>query len=159
MRTLRTPIAFQVSALLLASTVHAQNWTPTEQAVLDSIDRCVAASVDGDPLASLACFHPDFVGWQLGMPGTRDMDYLRAENAANPGDPLVAFSIQPLSVKVYGNVAIIHYYGYNHNRNSDGEVVVNRTRWTDVMLNEGGRWLWIADHGGTDPGVPPSIGN
>ena len=49
-----------------------------------------------------------------------------------------------------GNAAVIHHYLYGYYRRPDGTLETRRSRWTDVLLNEGGRWSWIADHGGRD---------
>jgi hypothetical protein len=48
---------------------------------------------------------------------------------------------------VIGNVALIHYY-YSKLKTADAKETTERGRWTDVWINEGGKWLLIADSGG-----------
>lgn len=64
--------------------------------------------------------------------------------------------IKPLAVRIIDDVAIIHYYNYTLSRNKDGKETRDRRRYMDVMVKQGGKWMWIADHGGQDPGVMPS---
>jgi hypothetical protein len=61
------------------------------------------------------------------------------------GTHLVAWSIQPLGIRIVGDVAIMHYYDM---AGKDNGV---RSSWTDVLVKQGNRWRWIADHGGVDP--------
>jgi ketosteroid isomerase-like protein len=71
------------------------------------------------------------------------------------GWELVDWWIQPLAVKIYGNVAIVHHYCYYISRNPDGEEESGRVRWTDIVLKQGNRWVFIADHGGDDSLLKP----
>jgi hypothetical protein len=143
---------------LTAPSAAAQSWTPQQRAVLDRINACHQILMERNPQAELECYHRDFVGWRNSMPATRDYAHIRMEIERNASDPnaarVIAVSIQPLAVLVQGNVAIVHYYSYISTRTSAGVMTEQRSRWTDILLNEGGRWAWIADHGGVDPGTP-----
>ena len=145
-------------ASMVAAPAHAQTWTPAQQAVIDRIEECSQLQIDKNMQGEIGCFHRDFVGWDNTMPAPRDHEYARAaieRRYARGGGNLIGFSIQPLSVRIIGNVAIAHYYGYSFLRTPEGVNQTRRNRWTDVLINEGGRWAWIADHGGLDPGTPP----
>ncbi len=163
MQALPTLGSLLVLTSLLHSTISARNWTPQQHAVLDRLDECVQAGLDRNRTVELSCFHRDFSGWRNDMPSLRDGPFVLDEIERSYSEPqsetLVDFSIQPLDVDIYGSIAIIHHYGYYYMRPEGGETVMRRSRWTDIMLNEGGRWAWIADHGGTDPGNPVTPAN
>ena len=136
----------------------AQEWSSEQQEVLDAIDACIQASVDRQLEVGMACTHDDFSGWRYDLPALRDKKFQDREQARDfdSDNQLVDFSVQPLNVQIFDNVAIIHYYGYFYVRDGNGEVVGERSRWTDVMIRDGGRWVWISDHGGSDPGIGPA---
>ena len=146
------------SFLVAAAPAVAQNWSAAEREVLQALDACLQTEVDRDMQAQLDCAHDDFLGWRNDLPALRDKAFMTGniQRTYETGDPLIGFSIQPLSVRVYGDIAIIHYYGYYYFRNDNGEDYDLRSRWTDVMLNDNGKWVWIADHGGDDPGSKPA---
>jgi ketosteroid isomerase-like protein len=148
-------IVLAVTLLLLPSTLLAQTYTAEEQSVVDAVKRCNQALADSDAATWNSCFADDYVGWQYNMPATRDAEAGRWAIQNPARRPLVAFSVQPLRVRVLGDIAIIHYYYYSANENADGSLDYGRARWTDVMLREGGTWVWIADHGGADPNSGP----
>lgn len=135
----------------------AQNWSPVEKEVLQAIETCLETVRSKNLEGFMACHHDDFLGWDNGMPGPRDKSFARGSTSLNfaAGD-LVAWSIQPLGIRVHGNVAIVHYYGYYAEREKGGKETRTRYRWTDIMLKQGNKWVWIADHGGADPGNKPS---
>lgn len=104
----------------------------------------------------MACYHDDFLGWANDMPAPRDKAWQRVRAPLDyAGSDVIASSIQPLAVRIYGNVAIVHYYLYRLSRDKAGKDIPARVRWTDVLLKQGNRWVWIADHGGADPGTKP----
>jgi ketosteroid isomerase-like protein len=137
-------------------TAVAQTWSPAQREVLQSLENCNRAAQTKNLEAELACYHEDFLGWAIDMPALRDKAWQRAqaplEYAAND---IVAWSVQPLAVLIHGNVAVVHYYQYVLSRDKAGKDTPARVRWTDVLLKQGNRWVWIADHGGTDPGTKP----
>lgn len=139
----------------------AQTWNAAERDVLQGLEACIQATVDRNEQALIACHHPDFVGWRNTMPVPRTLEFERAEIRRTVEDPTnerpIGYSILPLSVKIHGDVAIIHYYNYFYRRSDGGERSEIRVRWTDVMRKVDGRWVWIADHGGRE--LPPPGGS
>ncbi len=63
---------------------------------------------------------------------------------------MVALHLQPVSIKVYGNTAVVLYVATITTRNKSTDEVRTRTeRWTDVLIRDtSNRWRWIADHMG-----------
>jgi hypothetical protein len=137
---------------------NAQHWTAAEQEVLQAMNACLQASQDHDLEAWVACSHDDYTGWAYGRPAPINKTFLRktAELSLAAGGELVSWSIQPLAMRIYGNVAVIHHYYYYLYRDPEGEEHDGRARWTDIMLKQGDRWVFIADHGGNDSMLHPA---
>ncbi len=92
------------------------------------------------------CFHADYVGWPAGEPLPGDWQALKD---AQPFYEEITFvSARPLSIKVYGDVAVVHYMSQWNTPEADGTPRLTWDRWTDVAMKDGGRWSWIADAGG-----------
>ena len=148
----RISIAFITIAIALPLSIQAQE-TPAEQEAWDALVECSGAWDRGDLETGLACTHDDFVGWRLEdpVPRTKEsskmIDLYLAETSETK-----ASALRPLSVKVYGNMAIIHYYYMGIVAVQGGEDERITYRWTDIMIKEDGKWQWIADHGGSVSG-------
>jgi hypothetical protein len=132
-------------ALFLPLTAHAQQWSAEQQEVWDAL----AACTDAQGEEFIACFHDDFTGWFFGngVPlnkADRRAGGIRSFETYEP----VWHYLKPLSIDVRGDVAIVLYVGYFVSRNrATGEETSSTTNWTDIMVRDGGRWLWLADHG------------
>lgn len=123
----------------------AQQWSKEQQEVWDfelSCQQSKAAWID--------CFHSDYIGWNdmgLGTPVTKaDVSALGAY-WWDCHDRLVVH-MKPVSITVRGDFAVVLliYTAKVRDRDS-GEVTTESSAWTDVLVKEGGRWYWFADHG------------
>jgi hypothetical protein len=60
----------------------------------------------------------------------------------------VSFDPRPLAIHLRENTAVLIYeiaMGLRDRATAEESRMV--IRWTDVAVREGGRWLWLADHG------------
>ena len=57
----------------------------------------------------------------------------------------------PISVTITGNLAVVQYRYQLATENYKKERETVTGRYTDVLVREGGRWLFIAWAGGDDP--------
>ncbi len=143
--------------LISSAEVQAQTWSPAEKEVVQAIDDCLRAAKEENLEAWMACFHDDYVGFLYWLPSTSNKADVRKNSPLNwENEDLSEWWIKPLAIRIVGDVAIIHSYGYYLERDKDGKETRSRFRWTDIMVKQGGKWVWIADHGGRDPGVKPS---
>ncbi len=128
-------------------TAQAQEMTRAQQQVWEWEQGCWATDVTLEDL--MACFHEDFLGW--------GMDYSVPSSKADRRPFFARFFetnetvfqfLNPLSVQVHGDMAVISYLATYTTRNrSTDEETTTTERWTDIAIREGGRWYWIADHG------------
>ena len=133
-------------AITLPTTTQAQQWTPEQQEIWDFERSCWSAQA----LESIMrCFHDDFLGWGLGSTVPTSKADRRPFFARNlETEDQVFLSLKPLAITVHGDVATVLYLATYTNKNkATGKERTVTERWTDVCLRQGGRWLWIADHG------------
>ena len=128
-------------------TAQAQEMTRAQQEVWEWEQGCWATDITLEDL--MACFHEDFLGWGRGgsVPSSKANRHPFFARFFATNETVFLF-LNPLSVKVRGDMAVILYLATytTRNRSTDEETTVTE-RWTDVAIREGGSWYWIADHG------------
>ena len=150
-------LAGLICLLISSVPVQAQTWSAAEKEVVQAIDDCITAYKEENLEAYMTCLHDDYVGFIYGRPATTNKaDARKGFPLTWANEDLVEWWTKPLAIRIVGDVAIIHYYSYDVYLDKDGEEVQSRSRWTDIMVKQDGKWVWIADHGGPDPGVKPS---
>ena len=143
--------------LISSAQVQAQTWSPAEKEVLQALEEVVRAYEEENLEAVMAFYHDDFVAFRYGAPTTfNKADLRKSLPLAWANHETVEGWVKPLNIRVVGDAAVIHHYQYILSRDKDGKETYNRSRWTEFLVKQGGKWLGIADHGGADPGVKPS---
>jgi len=93
----------------------------------------------------------DFAGWGKNSPAPRDkLSTAMWDRFDDQQGTTVAHELYPLSIVVYGDVAIAHYLYTNAEEDKDGKVEVSNGRYTDVLVRSADGWKFIAWHGGDD---------
>ena len=126
--------------------LHAQQLTAVQQEVWDVVLACYDAH-DSDDL--MACYHEDFLGWGLDNSVPMNKADKRAVNArVDESSENVWQHLKPVSVDVRGDVAVVLYVQSFVDRDkATGEETEGTVNWTDILVRDGGNWLWLADHG------------
>ena len=135
-------------ALIVAPPVMAQQWSDEQQGLIDHMKMCWTAWVD-----ALADETPDrffeacpqdenahFWGTNQAVPGNeedvrRNWDVIR-EVDDNWG------GLRPIYVGIFGDVAVIHLYGYWRANMPDGLVTSEQKR-TEVFQRRTGGWVFL----------------
>ena len=141
--------ALAVTAAVLAPSAFAQELSREQQEVWQFIQTCNEHFANRDEAAILDCFHDDFSGWLYGDTVPRSKQSITKFLPFDLETENLAYDLRPISIRVFGDFAIVHYSLVAASRGSNGEVVWENMIWTDVMLKERGRWQWVGDHGGT----------
>jgi len=154
MRTLTLALA----ASLVAVPAGAQEWSAEQQGLIDHVTMCweiwVDALADETPNRFFdACPNDERAHWWWtaeGVPGSaavvrRNWKFIRAVD-----DDWV--SLRPVYVDMFGDVGVIHMYGYWRANTPDGKVVTEAKR-TEVYQRRDGRWVFI---GGQNSPVTPA---
>lgn len=137
-----------LAATVLARPAPAQELSAAQQEVWAFIETCNEHFAAGDETAVLDCFHDDFSGWRYGDTVPRNKRSVAKFLPVDLEGETLAYDLRPISIRVFGDFAVVHYFLSEAIRNPGGEVVRQKMIWTDVLLKQGNRWRWVADHGG-----------
>jgi ketosteroid isomerase-like protein len=132
------------------NTVFAQEWNAAQKDVWKNVNDYWALLAKGDVNGFMEYFHTDYVGWDNDgvLPSTRE-DNRKWLNYWMQGVKIPVYEIKPLTIKIYGDVAFVHYY-FMMVRELDGKKNTETGRWTDILMKQGTKWVLIGDHGGSD---------
>lgn len=110
----------------------------------------MAATKDDSWIESL--LHPNLRYWETGTPMPRDRASLKHwSRYGNDSGTVLEWEIFPISATITGNVAVVQYNYMMARENLKKEREMVTGHYTDVLMKDGGKWLFIAWAGGDDP--------
>jgi ketosteroid isomerase-like protein len=133
------------------STLLAQEWSAAQKEVWKNVNDYWTLLAKGDLNGFLGYMHTDYVGWDNNdaLPSTKE-DAKKWLGYFMQGVKMPVFDIKPLAIKIYGDVAFVHYYFAYVEELPDGKKRNDHGRWTDILLRQDNKWVMIGDHGGSD---------
>lgn len=146
MISMTASVAF--AAGMLAAPGAAQELSPAQREVWQFIEACNEHFAAGNQAAVLDCFHDDFSGWRYGDTVPRSKRSVAKFLPIDLESKIVASDLRPISIRVFGDYAIVHYFLEEAQRSANGEVERQKMIWTDILLKQNNRWRWVGDHGG-----------
>lgn len=148
----RMMTAVVLALCTVAGTASAMEWNAEQQEVwkLEQQQWKMSAAEDMSWIDTM--LHPNMTFWEAGAPMPRDKASLKhwsrfdAENSSTLEQELF-----PISVTITGNIAVVqyHYMVAREDHKKERERVTGH--YTDVLVKEGGRWLFLTWAGGDDP--------
>ncbi len=135
-----------------AGAAMAQTWTADQQEIWRFEEQQWKMALEKDVTWIDKMVHPNLSYWDVDRPAPQNKASLsRWTRFANTNITVLEQEIFPISVTITGNIAVVQYrYSMaRENHKKDRETVTGR--YTDVLVKEGGRWLFIAWAGGDDP--------
>lgn len=149
MKSLKLFLTFFFYVFLCLQT-HAQQWTAEQQEVWKTINAQWQADKDGKNWVD-EFVHPDCFGWNNSTPMPSDRTNIsRWFNTYLKISKTIEFQITPATIIVKGNFAVAHYYYVILSENYDKKIEREIGRWTDILIKEGNKWMFIAWQGGAD---------
>jgi len=148
-RFARIIVMLAVFSLPALTTVFAQEWSAAQKEVWKNVEAYWALDAAGNLDGFLAYFHDNYIGWEIGdpMPGNKaalkkfvDHEYKTRKT--------VLYNITPVTINVFGNVAIVNYYYSRIAKDAEGKEKSSSGRWADILMKQGDKWLLIGDHAG-----------
>jgi len=110
----------------------------------------LAAAKDDSWIDTLV--HPNLRYWETGAPMPRDRASLKHwARYNNESGSVLEQELFPISTTITGNVAVVQYTYLMARENLKKEREVVSGHYTDVLMKDGGKWLFIAWAGGDDP--------
>ncbi len=136
----------------IASVASAQTWSSEQQEVWRLEELQWKMSMDKDISWIDKMVHPNISYWAVDRPAPQNKASLtRWTRYTDASTTTLEQEISPISATVTGNVAVVQYTytAVRENYRKDRETVTGR--YTDILIKEGGRWMFIAWAGGDDP--------
>ena len=139
-------------ALSLAGTVSAQTWTPEQQEVWKVEEQQWQMSKDKDMSWIDKMVHPNLRYWVTGQNTPQNKASLsRWDRFSSAANTTLEQELFPISMTITGNVAVAQYHYQVARENYKKERETVQGHYTDVLVKDGGRWLFLAWEGGDDP--------
>jgi hypothetical protein len=96
--------------------------------------------------------HPNLSYWEVGQPAPQNRaSLIRWNRYGNTNDTVLEQELYPISLVITGNMAVAHYRYTIARENYKKERETVHGRYSDVLVKEGGHWLFISWSGGDDP--------
>ena len=136
----------------LPAPVTAQHWTAEEQGLLDALKSCwdswMEAVRAADPeihFRKCAWVENSSMWWtEFGAPEGQQM--VRRNFEKFVVTDIDWLDIRPVSVRIWGDVGMVQFYGYWNARTPDGPTVTEYKR-TEVFRRVDGRWVFLGGQG------------
>ncbi len=136
----------------MAGTAVAQTWTPAQQEIWKLEEQQWQMARDKDLSWIETMVHPNISYWDVDQAMPQNKASLARWSRYNNGNSTVLEQeLFPISIAVTGNVAVVQYRYQIARENYKKERESVSGRYTDVLVKENGRWLFIGWAGGDDP--------
>jgi hypothetical protein len=148
---------FSVSLLSLilaavAGAASAQTWSPEQQEIWRFEEQQWKMSAAKDLTWIDKMVHANVSYWDRDQPAPRNKASLsRWSRYSSTNLTVLEQELFPISVTITGNIAVAQYSYEVARENYKKERETVTGRYTDVLVKEGGRWLFLAWAGGDDP--------
>jgi len=151
MKMLIIPVVLLLQ-FLLPQNIQGQQWTSEQNEVWATVEAAWQADKDGKNWFEEYC-HPNCLAWDFINPMPRDKSNLNKWfNAYKPISKILEYQISPVGIVVKDKTAVVHYYARVLSESYEGKKEKEISRWTDILIKEGDKWLYIAYQGGeTNP--------
>jgi hypothetical protein len=139
-------------ALVLAVPVSAQQWTTEEQAVIDHIKMCWNAWVDAqreggpDQFFQRCPFDENSSFWWTDAATPQSVERIRREWEFFAKIDLGWVDMRPIVVRIWGDVAMVQFYGYWKANTPEGPVTTEYMR-TELFRRNGSHWVFLGGQG------------
>ena len=134
---------------LFPQPVPAQHWTAEEQEIIDLNQGCwdAWAAEDLDAVRRTCNEHPDARTWWTpeAAPGIGwfEKNAERWGASFHPRDKWLYWEIRPLSVRIFNDTALIHFWALDAHEDAQGETTTHTWKMLNIWQRIDGRWTFI----------------
>ena len=127
----------------------AQEWSAEQNEVWKNVETYNELGAKRDVEGFLQYFHDDFSGWYNRDIMPRDKaEVVKRVKYNFQKTKVIFYEINPIAIKIHGNVAIVQYFYSNITKDSEGKEKRGQGGWTDILMKQKDKWVMIGDHGG-----------
>jgi Domain of unknown function (DUF4440) len=140
------------TVLTAAGPAAAQTWTSEQQEIWQFEQKQWQMEKDKDASWIETMVHPNLRYWGIGSPVPQDKASLARWNRYESAyGRVLEQELYPIAATITGNVAVVQYRYQIARENDKKERETVWGHYTDVLIKENGKWLFIAWEGGDDP--------
>jgi len=141
-----------VTLVVIVGGASAQTWSAEQQEIWKFEEQQWQMAKDKDLTWIDKMVHPNLSYWDVDQPSPQNKASLTRWNRYNSGNATVLEQeLHPISITITGNIAVVQYRYSIARENLKKERETFSGRYTDVLVKEGGKWLFLAWAGGDDP--------
>jgi hypothetical protein len=137
--------------LILSGTASAQTWSAEQQEIwnFERQQWSMAAAKDLSWIDTMV--HPNMRYWENDAPMPRDKASLKHwSRYDSDSSTTLEHELFPIAATITGNVAVVQYHYMVASENLKKERKTVTGHYTDVLIKENGKWMFIAWEGGDD---------
>ncbi|MCJ7453725.1 MAG: nuclear transport factor 2 family protein [Steroidobacteraceae bacterium] len=149
-RMMKTAVSV-LALCAVAGSVYAAEWTAEQQEIWKFEQQQWQMSESKDLSWIDTMVHQNMRYWGTGSPMPRDKASLKHwSRYDSESSTTLQYELFPISATITGNIAVVqyHYMVASENYKKERETVTGH--YTDVLIKENGRWMFIAWSGGED---------
>ena len=148
----RLSVVLVSASLAAAAAASAQTWSPEQQEVWKVEELQWKMSADKDLTWIDKMVHANLSYWETGAQSPQNKASLaRWDRYSSAESKVLEQELFPISLTITGNVAVAQYRYQVARENAKKEHETVNGHYTDVLIKDGGHWLFIAWAGGDDP--------
>jgi ketosteroid isomerase-like protein len=138
--------------VVLASAASAQTWSPEQQEIWRFEEQQWNMAKEKDLSWVDTMVHPNLSYWDTDQPGPQNKASLaRWSRYGSTSTTVLEQELFPISITITGNIAVVHYNYAVASENYKQERETVSGRYTDILVKEDGRWLFLSWAGGDYP--------
>jgi hypothetical protein len=135
----------------ISGAAYAQEWSPEQQEVWKFEQQQWAMSKAKDLSWIDTMVHQNMRYWETGAPMPRDKASLKQWSKFDAdSNSTLEQELYPIAATITGNIAVVQYHYVVASENYKKERKTVTGHYTDVLIKENGRWMFIAWTGGED---------
>jgi len=137
-------------AVVFVPPASAQEWSSEQLAVWETIQSSWDMEKDKEDWCAEVC-HENLMAWGRDFPAPRNAEQTSMWLMRGFEDSTaLENTLAPIAIVVQGDMGFAHYYYSTLSEGTDGKRKTEHGRYTDVLVNDGGKWKFITWHGGKD---------
>lgn len=149
----RIPIYLLFSGLIVfwSFQIFGEEWTTEQKEVWKAVETDAGLKLKGDVKGMSALRHPNAIGWWYNRAVPFDnKDVMVKHQMWFAEDMPTKYNVEPLSIKIFGNVAVV-YYMFNYS----GKLYSSEGRVMETWIKLDSMWLNIGHFSASCDELPP----
>ncbi len=141
---IRVALVVLCATVFIASPLLAQEWSAAQKEVWKNVETYIDLWAKRDLEGFLDYFHTDYSGWfnSASLPSDKASTRKWISHSFQT-TKISVYEVNPVAIKIHGNVAIAHYYYSFIRKDADGKESNRSGRWTGILMKQGDKWVLI----------------